>query len=378
MKYLPLIWAGLWRKRMRTVLTLLSIMVAFLLFGILHGVDAGLAHMMEHQRLDRLYTDSRHGTPLPISYLSQIETVPGVTVVAPQELVQAYWQDAKNGVLVVGSDKRWFDVLPETNVTPGQIAAFTALRTGAIVSVACAQQYGWKIGDKVPLTTNLAHPDGSKTWTFDIVGIVTMEGHEDDGFTFMVANYDYIDQGRAQHKGTVSNYFLQIDNPAHGNRIGSAVDTMFANSSDPTMTYSQRLSAQSDMNQSFNVAFFTKSVIGAAFFTLLILTANTMMQSVKERVPEFAVLKTLGFPDSVLMVIVLAESLLLTGIGALLGLTLAKFLMPLARDSIGVAHIQPIVFLEGALAAAGVAVIAGWVPGWRARRLNIVDALAGR
>jgi len=378
MKYLPLIWAGLWRKRLRTVLTLLSIVVAFLLFGILHGVDAGLAHVMQYQRLDRLYTDSRHGTPLPISYQRQIEAIPGVTAVTPQKVLQASWQDEKNQVLVVGSDRRWFEILWETDVTPGQLAALTATRTGAIVSIACAQRYGWKVGDKVPLTINLPRLDGSKSWAFDIVGIVTMDGHEDDGFTFMVANYDYIDQARAEHKGTVSNYLLRIDDPIHGNRIGAAIDSMFANSPDPTITYSQRLSGQSDLNETFNVTFFTKSVIGAAFFTLLILTANTMMQSVKERVPEFAVLKTVGFPDRLLMAIVLGESLLLTGIGAAGGLTLAKFLMPLARDAIGVAHIAPTVFLEGALVAATVAVVSAWAPSLRARQINIVDALAGR
>jgi putative ABC transport system permease protein len=378
MKYLPLIWAGLWRKRLRTILTLLSIIVAFLLFGILHGVDAGLAHIMEYQRLDRLYADSRHGTPLPIADLREIESVPGVTTVAPQMLVRGYWQDQKNGVLVVGSDRRWFDILSETDITQDQIAAFTTTRTGAIVSIACAQKYGWKLGDKVPLTTNLARPDGTKGWAFDIVGIVTMEGHEDDGFTFMVVNYDYLDQGRADGKGTLSNYLFRIDDPAHGNRIAATIDALFANSSDPTLTYSQRLSGQSDMNEAFNVTFFTKSVIGAAFFTLLILTANTMTQSFNERVPEFAVLKTLGFSDRGLMAIVLTESLLLTGIGAGIGLVLAKFLMPLGRDAIGVAHIQPVVFLEGALIALAVSVVSGWVPGWRARRLNIVDALAGR
>ena len=376
MKYLPLIWAGLWRKRLRTILTLLSIVVAFVLFGLLQGVDAGLAHISELQRLDRLFTMSKYGTALPIGYLSQVAAVPGVTLVAPQIQRAGYWREQKNGVGILATDERWFAAFPEATITKDQLETLKRTRTGAVINIACAELYGWKVGDRIPLVTTLAQKDGSKIWTFDILAVISMEGHESD--RFIVANYSYLDEGRAEDKGTLANFVLRTDDPAHAVRIGQAIDALFVSSATPTRTFSEKFSGQSEQNATFNTTFFVKSVVGAAFFTLLSLTATTMMQSVRERTSEFAVLKTLGFSDAGVLAIVLAESTLLTVIGAVLGLTIAKFLMPLAKDTIGIAHIRPIVFVEGALAALLVALVSGALPALRAKRLSIVDALAGR
>ena len=376
MKYLPLVWAGLWRKKLRTIFTFLSIVVAFVLFGVLQGVDAGLAHIRDLHRLDRLFSVSRFGTPLPISSSAQIETVPGVTIVAPAYGMSGYWRDQKNGLGIVSADERWFATVPEINVTRDQLRDLSRTRTGAFISAACAAKYGWKIGDKISVMTTLAQKDGSKIWVFDVLGIFSQDGHEED--RYIVSNYSYLDEARATDKGSVNYFVVRISSPGLSAKVSRAIDERFVASGVPTRTFSEKASAASVQNASFNTAFFIRTVVGAAFFTLLFLTANTMMQAFRERVPEFAVLKTMGFSDFTVFGIVLAEAALLTLIGALLGLAIADLLMPLARDTIGVTRIRPVVFLDGALVALLVALVSGLVPGWRAKQLNIIDALAAR
>jgi putative ABC transport system permease protein len=376
MKYLPLIWAGLSRKKLRTIFTFLSIVVAFILFGVLQGVDAGLAHIRDLQRLDRLFAVSRFGTPLPLANAAQIAAVADVTLVAPVFGRGGYWRDPKNGLGIESVDERWFAANPEINVSKAELKELSRTRTGAFVSAACAEIYGWKIGDKISLFTSLPQKDGSKVWTFDVLAVFTQEARDSD--RFIISNYAYLDEARAEDTGTVNYFVVRIKDPGRSAEVSAEIDALFATSGAPTRTFSEKASGQSDQNSNFNTAFFTKTVVGAAFFTLLLLTANTMMQEFRERIPEFAVLKTLGFGDSSVFCIVLAESALLTLSGAVLGLAIADLLMPLARNTIGITHIRPIVFIDGALAALGVAIVSGIVPGWRAKKLSIVDALAGR
>jgi putative ABC transport system permease protein len=376
MKYLPLIWAGIWRKKLRTLFTFLSIVVAFVLFGILQGVDAGLAHITELQRLDRLFTVSRFGIPLPMADLSEIEAVPGVKLVAPELGLGGYWQDPKNGLGIVAVDERWFAAFPEASLTTGQLQSWARTRTGALVSAACADIYGWKVGNRISLMTTLPQKDGSKIWTFDVLAVLSLEGHEAD--RFILAHYKYLDEARAEGAGTLNAFIVRVGTAADAGRVSQAIDALYSTSGASTRTFSERANGQSQQNTNFNATFFTKTVVGAAFFTLLFLTANTMMQSVRERIPEFAVLKTLGYSDLTLLVMVLAEAVLVTVIGAALGLALAALLMPLAKNTIGIAHIRPVVFADGALVALLVGAVSAAAPAWRAKRLNVVDALAER
>jgi putative ABC transport system permease protein len=376
MKFLPLVWSGLMRKPVRTLLTFLSIVVAFTLFGVLHGIDVGFAHIHEMQRSDRLFTVSRLGTPLHIADLQRIETVPGVLIAAPHNDIFGYWRDPVNGVSILSTDERWFAVFPETGITKDQIQQLLRVRTGAIVTAACAEQYGWKVADKISVVTNIAQKNGSKSWTFDILAIFSMEGHEAE--RYIVSNYIYVDEGRAEGNGTVWSFVMRTANVSQAEHVSQLIDRMFSTSGAPTRTFSERSAGQSEQNGGFNVRFFTETVVGGSFFTLLFLTINTMMASVRERVPEFAVLKTLGFTDLRVLVIVLMESAVVTVVGAVFGLAIAGFLVPLAKNTIGVAQVRSIVYLEGMICAIFVAGISGIVPGWHAKRLSIVDALAGR
>jgi putative ABC transport system permease protein len=249
-----------------------------------------------------------------------------------------------------------------------------------VVGVALANKYSWKVGDKIPLQTNIPKRDGSRVWTFDVVAImedVDLPGQEGR----FLANYEYMDEERVVLNGAADRFIVRISDPARATQISRAIDALFATSGSPTRTTSERSQRESGAQWIGDVNFFTKAVLGAVSFMLLFLTGNTMMQSVRERVPEFAVLKTLGFSDTRIMLLVLAESVLLCTIAALAGLLIAKGLIPEIKDSIegaGILDMPWDALLTGFGLALLVAVTSGFIPALRAKRLNIVDALAGR
>jgi putative ABC transport system permease protein len=375
MKYLPLVWAAIWRKKLRTVLTVLTITVAFLLFGVLQGVNAGFAHITELQRLDRLFTVSRFGVPLPSSYVAEIAAVPGVTLVAASIQAGAYWRDQKNALGIAAIDPNFSEAFPEIRLSHSLLRSFLASRTGALISTACAEQYGWKAGDRVSLTTTLPQRNGSNVLTFDIVGAFAWEGHEAD--RFIIANYSYLDEARAEGRGTVSVIVERIRDAGQAAMISQTIDNYFANSGNKIRTLSERASL-SQQSMTFNTKFFVTTVIGASLFTLLFLTGNTMMQSVRERIPELAVLKAVGFSGTSILLLVLIESVVITSTGAALGTALASALMPMAKNVVGIATLRPVVFLYAAIAALLVAFISATIPARRAQRLSVADALAAR
>jgi putative ABC transport system permease protein len=381
MKYLPLVWAGLWRRPARTIFTFLSISVAFILFGILAAFSGGMAQALEASRLDRLFVDTKFGTNLPYAYVERVAAVPGVTVVAPRQIVVGYYRDPKQPMGIVMSDRRFFAVRPELNATPEQIDALMRTRTGALITVFAAKQFGWKVGDKVPIISNTLRKDAGKVWTFDILGII--DNVDQPGRSrFFIGNYDYVDQERVASKGTVDRMLVRIQDPARATQISRAIDKLFANSAAPTRTTSEKSAAQSGAQSLGDIGFFIRAVIVAVLFMLLFLTGNTMMQSVRERVPEFAVLKAMGYPDSRLLWLVYAEAVILCLLAALAGLAVAKLVIPRVRDiapQTGQMLLMPwSAIFTGLCFALAVAFIAGLLPALRARRLSIIDALAGR
>jgi putative ABC transport system permease protein len=380
-KYLPLIWAGLWRKPARTVFTFCSIIVAFILFGVLSGIDAGLAHLLEVSRADRLFTDPRFGAPLPISYGERIAAVQGVIVVAPRWGMSGYYQDPKNGVGVIATDERFYAARTELSIKKEELETLRRTRTGAAVGVFTAKKYGWKVGDKVPLQLNTATRSGSRVWTFDIVAIVEDVDRPGQEGRF-IANYDYVDEERVSDKGMTDRFIVRIDDPNRATQVSRAIDALFTNSTSPTRTQSERSSRESGVQAIGDINFFTKSVVGAVLFMLLVLTGNTMTQSVRERIPEFAVLKTLGYSDGGVLLLVLAESIVLCAFAALMGLAIAKVVIPIVQnyfpDVPKLIELTWVAILTGFGVALLVAFISGLPPALRAGRLNIVNALAGR
>lgn len=378
MKYLPLIWAGLWCKPLRTAFTMVCIAVAFLLFGLLQGVDSAMSLALKLERLDRLFVDARFEQPLPFVYRRQIEKIPGIVQVAEVALIPGYYRDRRDGVLAIATDPEvWLQIRPEFHVPTEQIKAITRIQTGALVSDWLATKNGWKIGDHITIQSSVVGVHGTSDWTFEVVGIIAdteAEGHP----TLLVTNLKYYDENRLTGKGTGDRIVLKINDPRHAAIISRQIDQLFTNSAVQTQTRSEHETAESEIASIGDIGFFVHAIMGAAFFTLLVLTSNTMAESVRERTAELAILRTLGFKPSTVLALIVSEALLMCGASAMCGLVLAAIAFPLTKGYVGEAYLPPVVIGMGAIAAIGVACLSTIIPTWRMMRLNIVNALAVR
>jgi putative ABC transport system permease protein len=385
MKYLPLIWAGLWRKRARTVLTLLSVITAFVLYGILSGVTAGFDHAIDrYAEATRLRVLNRINitAPLPIAYMQRIESVDGVRDVVPVNILPGYYQEPANGLTAVGIDvERLSSLSGDFIVPPPQIEAMGQHRDGAIVGAELLEKYGWHIGDRVSLKSSVfSQKDGSDAWPFEIVGSYTLrDGAFPDNNEFFI-NYDYFDEARALGGGSATMYMVRIDDAKRSAAIAESIDALFRNSPDETQTQSDKDYIHAQISRIGNINYIVNAIVGAVLFTLLFLTGNTMMQSIRERIPELAVLKTYGCSDGAVTWLVVGESLLLCLTAGAFGLGIAAAAFPTAFKSMGVAPLplETSVIAEGAGVALLLALVSALPPVWRARRLDLVDALAGR
>jgi putative ABC transport system permease protein len=380
-KYLHLVWRGLWRSRTRAVLTLLSIAVAFVLFGLLQGISAWFDGLLPGLRADRLIVVSRISQiePLPSAHLRLIEQVPGVRRATLVGALPAIYQSRGNDVLVLATDPgALFDIYPDWHVSPDEIRAMSATRTGALVGTALMKTYGWQLGDRIPLRTSVVQRDGSTDWSFEIVGTYSVAGASSQENRIIV-NYAYFDEARMFDRGRVFAFIASIDDPLQSTRICAAIDALFANSPDETLTQNEADYAQSQLRQLGDVGLMVNAIVGAVLFTLLFLTGNTMRQAVRERIPEFAVLKAIGYSDGTVTVLVLAESMLLCVVAALLGLAVAAATFPVtAALGISGGALPFRVVASGVVVALALALASGLPPAWQVRRLTIVDALAGR
>ncbi len=384
MKYLLLIWAGLWRKKTRTILTLLSIIVAFLLFGLLQGINQSIKAGVGDSSNNRLWTTSRMSavTSMPISHMTAIKTLKGVRAVMHISFFGGYFQDAKNAIGAYATNvDALATVYPELNITQAQVEAMRTTRPGALIGRPLAKKYGWKIGDKIPVGTTIwTNNDGSNNWIFDIVGIydpAPQFASSPLGSAFWI-NYDYWDEARKFDNHRIHQFIIQIDDPTRATALSAAVDKLFENSADETRSQSENAALQAQLKQFADINFIANSIVGAVMFTLLFLTANTMMQSVRERIPELAVLKTLGFSGGAVSLLVLTESVMLCLFAAAVGLLLSYFAIKVIGSALGATSLPLMVVIAGFIIAVLLAAISGLPPAIRAQRLNIVDALAGR
>ena len=381
MKYFPLVWAGLWRKRTRTIFTLLSILVAFLLFGMLQGVNSAFSSAMENSNVNRMYVESRVSMiePLPISYMQRILSVPGVTGTSFGVWFGGYHEEPRNFILSFPVDaETYFDLFPEYLLPKDQLAALKQTRNGAVIGVALARKFNWKIGDTVVVPTTIwTKKDGTQDWSFQVVGIYDHAEDTSKANSFFF-NFEYFDEMRAFSLGTTSWFVVRVADPTKTAQVGEAIDALFLNSPDETRTQNEKEYAQAYFKQFGDINLIINGIVGAVFFTLLFLTGNTMMQSVRERIPELAVLKTLGFTNVGVVALVIAEAALLCLVSGGLGLGLAAALFPAIKD-ISTGTAMPLdVGGTGAIAALALAVVASLPPALNAGRLKIVDALARR
>lgn len=379
MKYLHLLWANLGRKKLRTSLTLASIVVAFLLFGILQTLNAALTGGAELAGADRLITMNKvtFVQPLPESYLTRVRGVEGLKVATPYSWFGGVYQDDRNQVFTFAVDPETFlQAYPEYELTDEERRAWISDRRGAIVGKTTADRFGWKVGDTVPIRSNIySNQDGTQIWEMTIHAIFSAKS---DSASLFFHN-EYLDEARTFGRDTIGMIVLRVDDPSRSVEIADKIDAMFANSAAETKTDNEKAFMQAWANQMGNIGALVTAVATAVFFTLLLVIANTMGQSVRERTNELAVMKTIGFPRGSVTGLVLAEAMLLTILGAAIGLALAS----VAAIGIGAALAQYFptlgmptsAFVTGAVLAIVLGAIASALPAVQAWQLKIVDAL---
>ena len=388
MKYLHLVWAELFRRKTRTFLTLVSILAAFLLFGLLDGVRASFDEAGQSANgAQRLQTGSRLSfiQTLPISLLPRIKQVEGVADTTYANWFGGAYQDPRNQIFSFAVAPNYLDLYPEIKVDPAELEAFHATRTGILVGEKLMQRFGWKVGQKIPLqSTIFPNSDGSKNWAFDIVGVLHGGDDANAGWNsqLLLLHYKYFEESTPYVDGDVGWYVSRVTDVNQADRIAKAIDALSRNSDHETKTMTEQAATANWMKQMADIGLIVGSIMGAVFFTLLLLTGNTMAQAVRERTSELAVLKTIGFTSTSVLLMVLAESVLLVLIGGLAGVALSTVVGSGASAASGGMINIPALGLDGWVTAIGLMVaiglLVGALPAIRAMRLNIVDALAGR
>ncbi|MEO7012814.1 MAG: ABC transporter permease [Dokdonella sp.] len=387
MKYFHLIWAALFRRKTRTLLTLLSVMAAFLLFGMLDAVRVAFNSGGDAAGVDRMVVSSKFSIiqGLPQSLLPRIKATPGVKNLTWANWFGGYYQDKKNQMVNIAIDPGYFDIYPEFSVPPEQMQKFRDTRTGALVGEALAKRWGWKVGDKIPISGAI-YPNkatGDTNWSFDLVGLFKAKDEKQRGAEQQLFfRWDYFDEANSYGSHEVGWIIVQVTDPNKSDEVAKAIDAISANSDHETKTQTEQAFQLSFAKQLGDIGLIVSAIMGAVFFTLLLLTGNTMAQAVRERVPELATLKTIGFSDISLLLLVFAEAVLLILIGGTLGLGLVALLLPvIGAASGGMLQLPPVgmgTWITGLLMMIGIGVLVGVLPALRAMRLNIVDALAGR
>lgn len=381
MKFLYLIWSNLKRKKLRTGLTLLSITVAFLLFGYLTAIRQAFVAGVEVAGADRLVV--RHKVSiiqmLPESYEARIEKIDGVDNAAHASWFGGIYQDPRNFFAQMPMrPEELFDMFPEYIISDEHKQAFLETRSGAIAGRGIVERFGWKVGDRIPIQAQAwSKKDGGRTWEFDLVGIYegAEKGTDTTGFFF---RYDFFDETRAWGEGLVGWYTVRVTDPDRAAEIATAIDAEFANSPTETKAEPEGAFIQGFANQVGDIGFIIMSIMSAVFFTILLVAGNTMAYTVRERTNELAVLKAIGFSDRGVLGLVLGESLALTVVGGVIGLALAWLLVSMGDPTGGsfpVFYIPLRHLFLGLVLIVALALIAGILPARQAQKLQIADAL---
>jgi putative ABC transport system permease protein len=377
--------ANLFRKKTRTILTILSVIMAFLLFGLLQSLNSIFNSGADFVGATRLMTQARVSftQALPLSMVPKLESVPGVARVAYSQWFGGVWQENTQVFTFAVDPERYHDVYPEWVMPEEQWKAFEHTRTAMIAGRMLADKYGWKVGQKIPLSSNIyPRKGGSKSWAFDLVGIY--DGKDDSWkkqTNAVFIDHDYFDEANMFGKGRTNFYILKLTPGADAAQVSKTVDAMFENSPDETKTQTEKDFNLSFVKQIGDIGLIVRWILFAVFFTLLLVVGNTMAQSVRERVPELAVLKTLGFTDGSVLGFVLAEAVALCLVGGIVGLALATLLGAMVEQATGgqfQLNVNGVIWAIGIGAIVVMSLAVGLLPALRARSLNIVDALAGR
>ncbi|NOX49048.1 MAG: ABC transporter permease [Gammaproteobacteria bacterium] len=383
MKLFGLVWANLFRKPTRTILTLLSVAIAFLLFILLRSISAAFDSGLDVSATERLVVVAKYSQidRLPFSQKQQILSIEGVDGITHTTWFGGIYQEPKNFFAKFPVDPlSYFDLHPELTLVPSNaLQRFSQERTAAVVDIGLAEEYGWSIGDVIPIISDIyLRNDGSRAWEFELVGTFSENG-ESQNFPLFLFHYEYFNESVAFGRDQVSNWQLRLNQPDRADEIAQLVDALFENSPDPTKTASEDEFNRQFARQLGDMGFITTMIMSAVFFTIVLLTGNTMAQALRERIPELAVLKTLGFTDQTIFLVVLGEAVLLCVVGALLGIAGGFVIGPgLSAGLSGVFgsfEVVPVTALEALVCSLVIGVVIGLAPAISAQRLTIVDAL---
>ena len=383
MKFFFLIWSNLKRKKLRTALTLLSILVAFVLFGLMSSIKQALTGGVSMAGVNRLIVQHKVSIIqlLPYSYKARMERIPGVALATHRtwfggkfEAEPKYWF-MQNPV----DPEDFLAMNPEMVLPPEQKEKWLQTRTGAIIGRTTAERLHWKIGDKVPIFSPIWQTaDGKHTWEFDIVGIFDGKGKNSDTMS-LYFRYDYFNEARAGAKGQVGWYMVRVKDPSQAAEVAKRIDEEFLNSDYETKAAPEAAFAQAWAKQIGNIALICAAILGAVFFTILLVTGNTMYQAVRERTGELGVLKALGFTSGQVLVLVMAESCLMSLLGGALGLGMACLIIPAVAKALS--SMLPMFFfpprdlLLGIGFCVGLGIVTGIFPALAAMRLRVADSL---
>ena len=375
-----LLWANLGRKRSRMILTLASITVAFILFSLVEALQYALVGGVDLAGQDRLMSMHKVSftQPLPRNYLERVRAVEGVRSAISLNWFGGYYKDERTQVFsypVLG-EEALHDVYPEIVVDPVQMNSWMTERTGALIGRAMADTMGWKVGDVIPIRSAIYFKkDGTNTWDMKIIGIFDNPNGDTNGLYF---HFDYFNES-ILNQDNIGWIGLRLKDKNQAAQIAAKIDSMFANSSAETKTSTEKAFVQSFANQMGNISSIVTVIVVAVFFTMLLVTANSMAQSVRERTSEIGVMKTLGFSSARVTGLVLAESLLITFIGGLLGMLLGtlavKGVAHAVKQFLPLMSVPPSAYVLGLICMTILGVLSGALPGWQAWQLRITDAL---
>lgn len=370
MKYLALVWAGVWRRPVRAGLLFLTIATGFFLITFLKAFDAATTQASEDAVADRLFVTSRTSQydSLPYAHLDRIRRIPGVAAVTYGVIFAARYQNPKQPVVAFAVDSAsFFEVYRDWHVPPQSLERMRARRTGMLVSRGLAFRYAWSPGDRVPLgDANWRQTSGAATWTFDIAGEFEAPNA---GAMVALMNYEYLDEARAVDRGRVGAFTVRTVQGVEPSQVARSIDLEFANSAHETRTLSEAEFAHYQIQQIGDVEFVVTAIVSSALFSILLCVGAVQLQSGHERRRAFATLKALGVQGPTIAVIVVAECLIFSVGGAALGLAIAAVLLHAAPGLIGVGQIPMQTFAFASWAAGTLAILTALVPAWSAMSL---------
>jgi putative ABC transport system permease protein len=369
------------RHRGRAVFTVLSVAAAFAIFTILAAIEEGIDGKLSLTSAQRLDTITTVSVALPVSYAAVIRSIPGVVSVTYDSGFDGHFRNAKQDVPVIAfAIPSALKVYPEFTLPADQEHAFDRDREGAIVGDVLARKMRWHVGETIPIQGGPPQKNGSTTWFFHIDGIYRTDlpgGYQE----LFVVNYDYFNEGLAASpiKDTVQGFTELIDDSKNMDRVEHAIDARFTNASPDTRTASEQQDIMSSTRQFGDIGAILTYVGLAVFGSMLLITGNTMANSVRERMGEFAMMRALGFGRWQLAIIVLRESAILVGVGASLGVLagwgMSGLMEPIMTSVLRGFTVTWVAVVLAAVFALFFALVTGLLPVHRVAHLEVAAAL---